>query len=178
METDSQPTLSIPMSKSKTALIALGSFLFAVGGLAMCVVGLVWPIPGVGIGAAAALFFGPIGVFATRRLLDPTPALLVDATGIVDNSSAVSVGKIAWAEITAISTSEVVGQRFVNIHVVDPSRFLSQGNVVQRFFRRLNARMVGTPISISPNALPLSFDDLHSLLVRAFESYKPPGTGV
>jgi hypothetical protein len=174
MSSDAQPTLSIPMSKRKTTLIALGAFVFAAGGIVMIILGLVWPMGtgAIAIGAAAAIFFGPIGVFATRRLFDPTPALLVDAEGIVDNSSAVASGRIAWSEITAISTSEVVGQRFVNIHVADPSRFLSQGNAVQRLFRRMNASMVGTPISISPNAVPLSFDDLHSLLQRAFETYK------
>ena len=175
MSSDAPPTLSIPMSKRKVALIAVGAFVFSAGGIAMCVGGLIWwpmGIEAIGIGAAAAVFFGPIGVFATRRVLDPTPALLVDTEGIVDNSSAVASGRISWSEITAISTSEVVGQRFVNIHVADPSRFLSDGNVVQRYFRRMNSKMVGTPISISPNAFPLGFDDLHSLLRRAFETYK------
>lgn len=175
MSSDAPPTLSIPMSKRKMALIALGAFVFATGGTAMCVGGLIWwpmGVEAIGIGAAAAIFFGPIGVFAMRRVFDPTPALIVDAEGIVDNSSAVASGRILWSEITGISTSEVVGQRFVNIHVADPSRFLARGNVVQRYFRRMNSSMAGTPISISPNAVPLGFDDLNSLLQRAFETYK------
>jgi hypothetical protein len=50
----------------------------------------------------------------------------------VDNSSALSVGRIYWREITGIRSSMVSGQRFLTIDVVDPGRFTGRGGLLRR----------------------------------------------
>ncbi len=174
MEHEPLAEVRIAANKVKTAIVAIVAIVFAAGGLGMLGVSvfgaaMVWTTAVIGLVSAA--FFGPIAVGTVRKLFDARPGLLVDAEGIVDNSSGGAAGRIPWSEITAISTSFLVGQRYVNVHVIDPERFLVRGTRVQRFFRRRNMAMIGTPISISPNGLAVNFDALEAALVRGFERY-------
>jgi hypothetical protein len=65
-----------------------------------------------GAAIAAILFFG-FGIFYfLRKLIDKKPGLIIDDNGIIDNSSAVSVGLIPWSDIEHISTTNVMKQKF------------------------------------------------------------------
>jgi hypothetical protein len=174
MEIDPLPEIRIPMSRFKTGLAAVVACVFAVGGLGMFCVSVfgaaqLWTTAAIGL--VSVLFFGPLAVLAVRKLFDSRPGLVIDSQGIFDNSSSVAAERILWSEITAIGASFVVGQRFVSVHVADPERFLTQGTRLQRFLRRRNMELVGTPITISANGLAMRFNKLEATLVRYFEEY-------
>jgi hypothetical protein len=173
-KSDPLPEVRIATSRIKIALIAIGAWAFAAGGVGMLCVSLFGAAmlgPTAVIGLLGALFFGPIAVWATLKLFDARPALVIDAEGIIDNSSGVAAGRIRWSEVTAIGTSFVVGQRFVCVLVTDTERFLTQGTRLQRFLRRRNMELVGTPITISSNGMAVRFGTLEAALVRGFEEY-------
>ncbi|HEV8484775.1 MAG TPA: STM3941 family protein, partial [Blastocatellia bacterium] len=107
----------IPLSKKKVSLLILGSALFL--GVSIWL----WSIAETqdrynplfvkGVALASGLFFALCGVSGLTTVFDTRPGLIIDAQGIMDNSSAGSVGRILWCEITALRVAEISGQRFL-----------------------------------------------------------------
>jgi hypothetical protein len=117
-----------------------------------------WAIHALGVVAA---LFGIAGVvYGVRKSFDQKPGLVLGATGLVDNSSAVAAGFIPWSEITGLSLFQMRRQRMLIVHVADPEKYIARGNALQRMLNRANTGMVGSPISISSNALRIPFDEL------------------
>jgi hypothetical protein len=131
------------------------------------------------IGGAGVLFFGGCAVYAVRKLFDRKPGLILNAAGLVDNSSAVAAGFIPWSEISGVSMLVLGRQRMVSVHLVNPERYASRGNAVKRALNRANMGLCGTPIVISSTVLAIPFDEL----LRTLESFTsryaaPAGEGV
>lgn len=119
------------------------------------------------IGGAGLLFFGACAVYGVRKLFDRKPGLILNAAGLVDNSSGVAAGFIPWSEIRGVAPLFLGRQRMVALHVSDPQKYLGRGNALKRAFVRGNVSLCGTPIVISPTVLAISFDDL----LRTLESF-------
>jgi hypothetical protein len=98
--------------------------------------------------------------------------LVIDEVGILDNSSAVAAGRIFWHEIIGFRISEISGQRFITIEVIDPKRFIDRCGFVMRFLNSAKHDFVGSPINISSNALQADLDELVRLLVAWLEYRK------
>jgi len=165
----------VPLSKFKVGLVLLGSSAFVVLSV------LLWPaidlIPrrnvsyvwmASALGASAA-FFGVCGLYALRKLFDTAPGLVIDDEGIVDNSSGISAGRIPWSEIIGVHVKTVQRQRFLTIEVRDPQKYVQRASFLKRGFVSLNARYFGGPIQISASVLKINFDELHSMISRAFD---------
>jgi len=120
---------------------------------------------------AAILFFGYALFHATRNILDREPGLVVSPEGIIDNSSATSVGLIPWSQVSDLTTTSVESQRFVTVHLADAGPYLARGNRIIRLMNRANSRMTGSPINISSSSLRISFDELEQTLREYFERY-------
>lgn len=119
------------------------------------------------VGGAALLFFGGCAVYGVRKLFDRKPGLILNAQGLVDNSSGVAAGFIPWSEIRGVSPLFLGRQQMVSVHLVDPERYVARGNAVKRALNRANMGVCGTPIVISPTVLAVSFDEL----MRTLESF-------
>src|SRR5262245_52976861 len=52
------------------------------------------------IAVAGILFFGICAVYGCIKLFDDKPGLVIDAEGIVDNSSAAAAGRVPWSDVT------------------------------------------------------------------------------
>lgn len=169
--------INIPLSKKKIALLILGSMLFVVAGCWMFFfqaeqqthfkVILVKTI-----GTAAMIFFGTTGIIGIQKLFDTQMGLIIDHNGITDNSSGVSVGLIEWADITALRTSKVMSTKFILINVADPEKYINKATNFKAKILLQNFNMYGTPLSIAANTLDFSFNDLESLLHKAYDNYK------
>jgi len=127
-----------------------------------------------GVAFAGVSFFGLCGIYGCIKFFDGRPGLILDKEGIVDNSSAVSAGRIPWSEITGLKVSEIAGQRFLTIEVVNVHKYIERGSFLKRMLNRANTKMVGSPINISANALRLNFDELLRVLTEEFERYRAP----
>lgn len=156
-------------------LVILGSFAFVLAGVAL------WrwaeprgPLDVVqirGVAVVAAVCFGGCGLYGCVKLSDPSPGLVLDRDGIPDNSSAVAVGRIPWADVTGVRVSAEGGQRFLTIDVAHPGKYLARGGRLSRLANAANARTYGSPVNIAATALAVPFDDLHRLVVEAFERH-------
>ncbi len=135
--------------------------------------------PAIGqIGAALLIgLFALLGIALGVQVLKRAPALVIDDDGIVDNSTLVSVGRVPWHDIQEIRATVVGAERFLTLNVVDPAKYVRQGNVLKRCFNALNLRFYGSPVHISANALAISFDGLAAIVSRTHARRKPARAG-
>lgn len=127
-----------------------------------------------GVGAGAFLFFGACAVYAIVKVFDGKPGLVLGPTGLVDNSSAVAAGFIPWSEVTGVEIFQLGAQKMLVVKVVDPEKYIGRGNLLKRALNRANTGMCGSPVVISPNALRISFHELHEELASRFARARNP----
>lgn len=121
-----------------------------------------------GLGLAAIVFFGIIGLYALKKLFDRRPGLVFNDSGIVDNASGVAAGFIPWSEVVGAEIFEIQKQKLLVIKVRDPQEYIARGGSLRRTLNKANYKMVGSPISISANTLAIKFSELASL----FDQYQ------
>lgn len=156
--------IAIASSKVKVGLLTMGASLFVIGGIWLFGIADTQsrysPIYVKGASVLAIVFFGLCGLYGLLKLFDSSPGLVLDREGIIDHSSGVAAGRVAWREISDVQVVSVSGHRFLAIVVHDPEKYLGKGNAPGRFFAKLNYKTYGTPIFISANALKVKFEEL------------------
>jgi hypothetical protein len=168
----------IPLSKTKIAFLFVGSGAFVAVSLWL------WDhadeIPHqnslyVEVVATAGMgFFGLCGLYALLKLFDNAPGLIVDAEGLVDNSSGVSAGRIPWSDISGFKIRSVHKQRFLTIEVHNAETYVRKANFLKRPLVALNMRYFGGPIQISANTLKIDFDRLIEVVTGAQAKHRQP----
>jgi hypothetical protein len=175
--------IEIPFSKKKLYLGVIGSIVFVVLGVLMFLIAAEY---GDGserllrneivlkmIGGVGVLFFGAIGIFLIIKLSDKRPGLVLDASGITDNSHGASAGFIPWSDITQITTKQVMATKFLLIHVKKPEAFISKAeSKMKARLMQANLKTYGTPLSITSNSLTYNFKALEDEVHSAFKKYK------
>lgn len=160
---------SIPLSKTKLALLVIGSLLFVAAGIwltqlddAVIASQRRYNNPAVmhGLGVAAALLGAAGAVFGARKLFDTRPGLVFGPDGFTDNASATAAGFVPWSEVTGVGVMEFNRQKMLVVGVRDPEKYLARGGALKRMLGRANARMCGSPIVISAHALKTDFGAL------------------
>lgn len=171
--------ITIPLSKGKLFLSALGAFAFVAIGFWFVLAppttysSLFSPAVTIIIGLIAILFFGGIAILVIRKLFDPRPGLIINEAGISDNSGGLSAGQISWADIEDFSVLQIQRQRLILILVKNPQDYLDrQSNGWKRKLMAMNYRQYGTPISISTNGLKISFDELLEILKHHLATFQ------
>ena len=160
--------IRIPLSKRKLILALLGSLLLVVGGF--------WMVSNPErfqskvfsnhtfiflTGMLSITFFGTCGFYISKKLADPRPGLIIDGTGITDNTSGISAGFIPWSDIKEFKTAQVINQKFIMVIVYNPENYIErQTNSAKRNAVTINYKGYGSPVSISANALKCNFSEL------------------
>ncbi len=166
----------IPLSKGKNVLLLLGAVAFVVGSIWLWSIAdaqrRYHPIVVRATSVVGTRFFGACAIYGTLKLFDDRPGLVIDETGILDNSSAVAGGSVPWTDVVGVGQWEISGQRFVVIFVKEPEKYIKRGNYLCRMLTAANVKLVGSPIAISPNALQMSFDHLMQVLTDGFERHR------
>lgn len=124
-------------------------------------------------GVLSVLFFGFILItLIQKRLFDKKIGIEVNAEGITDNSSFVSIGLIKWEDIVSIEKSNVMSTHFLLINVKNPENYIKKAKGIKSKLLRGNYKSYGTPISISSNFINCNFAQLEDILLSSFEKYK------
>lgn len=151
--------LIVPTSRTKLALVALGGIAFVAVG--MWLLGRAQsPVLHRVIGALSVAFFGLCAVYAIWRLLRPTPALVINRDGILDNASAVAVGFLAWQDIAELREYTFNGQTFLGIVPKDVNAVLQKQPAWRRSAIRANLALGALPVNIPQTVLPLPVSEL------------------
>ena len=181
---DSTDETIIELSKTKLALLVLGSCAFVAAGL--------WllsadaesirsgrsfrlffndPVVVRVAAVAAILLFGLGGLYGLKKLFDKRPGLILNSSGLVDNASAVAAGFIPWSEVLGSGVLEIQKQKMLIIGVRDPQKYIDRGSALKRTLNNANYKMSGSPVSISSVTLKIDFAELVSLFNRYHQKY-------
>jgi hypothetical protein len=168
--------IEIALSKSKLFLMLIGSIGFVAIGLWFVispptVSNSYWgnPTKLALVGYASIIFFGLCGVFILRKIPDTKAGLILDDSGLFDNSSGLSAGQILWKDIQEITVIEIHKQKLIMLHVTNPQEYIDrQKSVFTRKGMQLNYKMYGTPLSITSNGLKISFEKLLTIITDRF----------
>lgn len=162
-------TKTIPLSRGKQAFVGLACLGFVAVSAWLLTLDADWivqnqrfgsPLLVRGIGVLGILFFGALAIFNLRKVLDRRPGIVLNEDGLLDNSTGVSVGFVPWSEITGVDTYKTFNQRTLVVRVSDPRKYLGGGNAIIRYLRRSNLKLCGSPVTITPTALKIRYDDL------------------
>ena len=170
--TTSGQRIEIALSKKKIILMLIGALAFVAIGLWFVISPPTIPNSYWGnptkiaiAGYASIVFFGLCAFVLIKKLPDNKPGLIIDQTGLTDNSSGVSAGQILWTDIENISVIEIHSQKLIMLQVTNPQDYIDkQTSSFKRKMMQLNYKMYGTPLSITSNGLKISFDELLSTL--------------
>lgn len=122
-------------------------------------------------GALSVGFFGLCALVAVRKLFEKKPGLILDSTGILDNSSGVAAGLVHWSEITGFDIFQVHGARSLVVKVSDPDKYVHRGGAIKRALNKANLHLCGSPIAITSSSLKIDFDDLLQLCDAYLKKY-------
>jgi hypothetical protein len=169
--------IEIPLSKSKLVLMLLGSFTFIAIGFWFIIVP---PTPSNSfwgssikiavVSYASILFFGICAFFIIRKIGNNKPGLIIDETGLIDNSSGVSIGRISWSEIEDIFVVEINRQKLIMLQVRNPEEHIARNSGFKRKMMQMNYKTYGSPLSITSNGLKISFKELHTILIKKLKA--------
>lgn len=152
--------LIVPASRVKLVATALGATGFVVAGAWLLLLarekGVVFAV----IGLATVAFFGLCGLYAIRRLVRPTPAVVVNQRGILDNASALGVGFMRWDEIAELQEYRFRNQVFLGIVPTNLDALLAKQPAWKRSAIRANLRLGAAPVNIPELLLPLKVSEL------------------
>lgn len=111
--------------------------------------------------------------FNNKKLFDKKAGIIIDSNGIMDNSSATSVGLIKWNDITGIKIKRVITTKFLLISVSNPEEYIakSKSKMTSKLMRQ-NMKISGTPINITSSALKYNFKELEKIVRAEFEKNK------
>jgi len=171
--------IEIKHSKTKITSLLIGAIIFVIAGLLFLLAPdtFVYPILRNAliiriVGVLGVLFFGTVGLLGLKKLFDKTLGLTIDENGITDNTTATSVGLIHWADITEIKTKQIMSTKSLLIFISNPDKYLDRANGCKRILMKVNMKMCGTPLSITPNTLNVGFDKLERLIKENYKQQK------
>ena len=172
--------IEIPLSKGKLIIILIVSIIFVSIGFWFIVRpplfnNSIFDIPTMlwVSGVSSILFFGFCGVVVVKKLNDKKPGLVIDKTGITDNSTAIAAGHIPWVDIEEIKLVKVFTQQFIIIKVQNPQKYISrQTKSALKKAVEYNYKNYGSPITISEVALKYNFKELETILQNEFKKYR------
>ena len=158
----------IERSRAKGLASVLGCAVFVWASLAIIAEGSALTLI---VGAVGVLTFGWFGIAWVVLLLRTGPGLVVDDRGFDDNSSAVAVGRVLWADVIMVSERSFGWTSFVVVKVREPTVYLARLGRLARLAGAVNRRLVGSPVTVGSVGLKTSFANLSMLLHEGFERY-------
>lgn len=125
------------------------------------------------LGFTIQIVFGYFIGTLVPRLRNKDSGLLIDRSGIIDQSTEFSVGKIPWEGVKSIYKKKMAGSKFMLVEVKDPDFFIEKAEkkTLKKALRR-NFRIFGTPAVITATNLKCRFTELEKQLLAAYQVYK------
>jgi hypothetical protein len=160
-EPDVPAHITIYPARWKLAMNAVGSLVFILAGVAFAATPTLETRL---IGGGAILFFAVTGLYAVRRLIVRTPALVIAPEGLWDNASMFGVGWIAWPEIEKVERRRKFVVRAIAIFLRDPDAVFTRVPGWRRWLVRLDAIVEYAPVNIPADNLEMRFDAVDELI--------------
>lgn len=125
------------------------------------------------IGGVCLFAFGVSAVIFIMKLMDKKPGMIINEDGIIDNVSAIAIGKIPWEDIMGIEERKVLIEDLILVMLKDPKAYFDKvGNPVKKQMLTTNFNLYGTPVNFAANSLKISKTELFQLLKEQHKKYK------
>jgi len=147
--------MEVSIAKDSVVLRLVVGVLFLLGGIAL------WyskQAPVVGI--LAASFASVMLVFGFRLLLDFSPGLIVQSTGLTLNGKLGYGGAVPWIDIVGFSLTRYGHDYQLIVNVSHPEAYIARGNYVYRKLNSMSDALFGSPIRINAGLLDYNRNDL------------------
>jgi hypothetical protein len=149
-------------------LLSLGGILFVIAGIYIIFVSFSddslfpsYPIVQIIVGIIGILFFGFATIIIFRKIFGKKPGLIIDSTGIMDNSTGFSAKHIKWENIIGIKSFNMVIIKFIIVIINNPKEYFKRYKI-----GRLDYKMTGSPINIYTSVLKCK----HKVLVDILQN--------
>jgi hypothetical protein len=152
--------LVIPASRVKMLGQFVGGLVFTALGVSMMLYPPKYGWWGRFIGLVTTGFFGAVVVSILYRLVRPVPAITINAQGITDHASGLSVGLIPWAQIDEVREYRVENQVFLGIFPKDLDALIKQQPKWKRTAIRANLKIGAAPVNIPQSSLGMKISNL------------------
>ncbi|HET8948280.1 MAG TPA: STM3941 family protein [Candidatus Polarisedimenticolia bacterium] len=113
-------------------------------------------------------FFGLVFLYCVYRLVRWRPALIIDADGIVEQSSLISVGRLRWEEVDCVVPYVFRGQPMLGIVPRDPQAVMARAGWIGRMAMKANGPLGCAPINVAQVTLPGTTEELALLLAGRY----------
>lgn len=179
MEKSEYP-IEIPSNKQKIILFIIGALVFIAAGI--------WIVSEPEtfknerfsnttfiaiIGILAIILSGLALFFFSRKMFESTPAIIIDQTGITDNTSMISIGHILWEDMKEIIVKKVGAQERLVVIVNNPEKYIDR--YTKAFYKnaaKYNYQNYGSPVIIQANLLNYDLDELKNILKSELKKNK------
>ena len=154
-------------------LLSLGGILFVIAGGLLIFVPFssdrIFPyqIVQIIVGIISILFFGFLTIIIFRKIFEKKPGLIIDSTGIIDNSTGFSTKRIKWENIIGIKSFNMVVVKFIVVIINNPGEYFKRYKA-----GKLDYKMTGSPINIYTSVLKCKHRVLVDILQNELGSRK------
>ncbi|WP_278995971.1 MULTISPECIES: STM3941 family protein [Alistipes] len=126
-------------------------------------------------GYAGILFFGgcfAAGLLVLRRLAQNSEALTLTPEKLTVRQPNGREYALKWHEIRSFREADINGQPFIAVITSEPQKPAAQRhNRLRLWLRRLDERLTGSAINISPSSIHCRRDELYETLCEYLEKY-------
>lgn len=123
------------------------------------------------VGYVSLALFIPALIYILYKFSGNSPALILDSTGLTDNSSATSPGFIPWHEIEKFEVKSIYSTSLLGVVLKNNHSFTRSPNSFSRFLNILNSSMFTSSYMISTNSLDIDFEELVHLTRLYHQKY-------
>lgn len=127
------------------------------------------------VGYAGILFFGgcfAAGLLVLRRLAQNSEALTLTPEKLTVRQPNGREYALKWHEIRSFREADINGQPFIAVITSEPQKPAAQRhNRLRLWLRRLDERLTGSAINISPSSIHCRRDELYATLCEYLEKY-------
>jgi hypothetical protein len=152
--------ITVPLSRMKLLGQCLAAVAFVAVGVFLIRVPTRHGVWAQFMGVVTVAFFGGVGAAILFRLLRPGPAIIINADGIYDDASGVSLGLIRWDQVGKIEEYRVEGQAFLSISVKNRDALIATQPFWKRRLIRANLQMGAAAVNIPQAAIDMKLSDL------------------
>jgi hypothetical protein len=112
------------------------------------------------VGFFGTAFFGLGFLYFFKRLFENKPGLILDETGLWNNSSIISSHTIKWSELRGVRLRTIGKEKILLLNFKDKESFIKKFNLFERFLFRINMSMSNAPFAISTRTLKCDVEEL------------------
>jgi hypothetical protein len=128
------------------------------------------------IGIIGLTFFGFCFLFFIQRLMRPKEILIINDNGIIDHSSATSIGAVSWEEIDSFYRRNILSNSFICVKLKDENQTLSRLKPWKIRLLKLNTPVGCEPVSITLDTADAEFTSVLNTLQRKLQEYNEKQT--